>query len=132
IKKKTYKFLCIGLGLALSSAQAQNNDIITSHEYPQGYYRNQLSNAMNASGTFGELHSTNFHDGDDYRTQQRIGLPLHAAAEGYVSRVRVQIGGGRNSVYIDHPNGYTTVYLHMDKFNDELTNIIRAEQYKQQ
>jgi murein DD-endopeptidase MepM/ murein hydrolase activator NlpD len=86
---------------------------------------------MDASGTFGELRSTHFHAGDDYRTQQRIGLPLHAAAEGYVSRVRVQIGGGGNSVYIDHPNGFTTVYLHMDSFNDALTNIVRAEQYKQ-
>src|SRR5690606_8960971 len=110
--KKTYKFLCIGLGLALSIVQVQNNDIITSHEYPQGYFRNPLNIAMYASGTFGELRSTHFHAGDDYRTQQRIGLPLHAAAEGYVSRVRVQIGGGGNSVYIDHPNGYTTVYLH--------------------
>lgn len=85
---------------------------------------------MDASGTFGELRSTHFHAGDDYRTQQRIGLPLHAAAEGFVSRVRVQIGGGGNSVYIDHPNGFTTVYLHMDSFNDALTNIVRAEQYK--
>src|SRR5690606_2313033 len=51
---------------------------------------------------------------------------------GVVSRVRVQIGGGGNAVYIDHPNGYSTVYLHMDSFNDALTNIVRAEQYKQQ
>src|SRR5690606_32431441 len=123
---------CIGLGLALSSVQAQNNDIITSREYPQGYFRNPLNIAMDASGTFGELRATHFHAGDDYRTQQRIGLPLHAAAEGYVSRVRVQIGGGGNAVYIDQPNGYTTAYLHMNKFNDVLTNIVRAEQYKQQ
>ena len=29
-------------------------------------------------------------------------------------------------------NGYTTVYLHMDSFNDALTNVVRAEQYRQQ
>ncbi|NGM66646.1 M23 family metallopeptidase [Sphingobacterium sp. SGR-19] len=127
-----YRVLYICLGLAISiQVQAQYKDIITSREYPQEYFRNPLNVAMDASGTFGELRSTHFHAGDDYRTQQRIGLPLHAAAEGYVSRVRVQIGGGGNSVYIDHPNGYTTVYLHMDKFNDALTNVIRAEQYKQ-
>jgi hypothetical protein len=121
--------LCCLIGL--TDSQAQNQDIITSRAYPQGYFRNPLNIAMDASGTFGELRSTHFHAGDDYRTQQRIGLPLHAAAEGYVSRVRVQIGGGGNSVYIEHPTGFTTVYLHMDSFNDALTNIVRAEQYKQ-
>ncbi|MVZ66016.1 peptidoglycan DD-metalloendopeptidase family protein [Sphingobacterium sp. DK4209] len=114
------------------STQAQNKNIYTSRDYPQGYFRNPLNIAQDASGTFGELRSTHFHAGDDYRTQQKIGLPLHAAAAGYVSRVRVQIGGGGNSVYIAHPNGFTSVYLHMDGFNDALTNIIRAEQYKQQ
>lgn len=114
------------------STQAQNKNIYTSRDYPQGYFRNPLNIAPDASGTFGELRSTHFHAGDDYRTQQKIGLPLHAAAAGYVSRVRVQIGGGGNSVYIAHPNGFTSVYLHMDGFNEALTNIIRAEQYKQQ
>lgn len=129
---KKLGLLLFGMAVAIGSGQAQNSNIITSRTYPQGYFRNPLNIAMDASGTFGELRSTHFHAGDDYRTQQRVGLPLHAAADGFVSRVRVQIGGGGNSVYIDHPNGYTTVYLHMDSFNDALTNIIRAEQYKQQ
>ena len=125
-------YLILLLLLQASISIGQNKDIITSRNYPQGYFRNPLNIAMDASGTFGELRSTHFHAGDDYRTQQRTGLPLHAAAEGYVSRVRVQIGGGGNSVYIDHPNGYTSVYLHMEDFNEVLTNIVRAEQYKQQ
>ncbi|MFD2553791.1 M23 family metallopeptidase [Sphingobacterium tabacisoli] len=125
-------YLILLLLLQTSLSIAQNKGLITSRNYPQGYFRNPLNIAMDASGTFGELRSTHFHAGDDYRTQQRTGLPLHAAAEGYVSRVRVQIGGGGNSVYIDHPNGYTSVYLHMEDFNEVLTNIVRAEQYKQQ
>jgi len=123
--------LFLSCGMLYLASFAQNNSIITSRNYPQGYFRNPLNITPDASGTFGELRSTHFHAGDDYRTQQRIGLPLHAAAEGYAARVRVQIGGGGNSVYIDHPNGYTSVYLHMDSFNDVLTNIVRAEQYKQ-
>jgi len=109
--------------------QAQENNVITSRAYPQGYFRNPLDIAMDASGTFGELRGTHFHAGDDYRTQQRTGLPLHAAAEGYVSRLRVQIGGGGNTVYIAHPNGFTTVYMHMDWFSDPLAEAVRAEQY---
>ena len=128
--KKLSLFVLAALG-TLTTLQAQNKDIITTREYPQGYFRNPLNIAMDASGTFGELRSTHFHAGDDYRTQQKIGLPLHAAAEGFVSRVRVQIGGGGNAVYIDHPNGLSTVYLHMDSFNDALTNIVRQQQYKQ-
>lgn len=111
---------------------AQTKDIITTREYPQGFFRAPMNIAPQASGTFGELRSTHFHAGDDYRTQQRIGIPLYAVAEGFVSRVRVQIGGGGHAVYIDHPNGYTSAYLHMDSFNDELTKIVKAEQYKQQ
>ena len=125
------QLLTICFGLFALTIFAQNKAIFTSRDYPQGYFRNPLNIPPDASGTFGELRSTHFHAGDDYRTQQKIGLPISAAAEGFVSRVRVQIGGGGNSVYIDHPNGYTSVYLHMDRFNDVLTNIVRAEQYKQ-
>ena len=128
---KALCLLLIGSLLCSTQVHSQNRNIYTSKEYPQNYFRNPLNIPMDASGTFGELRSTHFHAGDDYRTQQRIGLPLHAAAQGYVSRVRVQIGGGGNSVYIDHPNGYTTTYLHMDTFNAELTKLIRSEQYKQ-
>lgn len=127
---KRLTFILFSLLFTTTLLKAQKTSIITSRDYPQNYFRNPLNIAMDASGTFGELRSTHFHAGDDYRTQQRIGLPLHAAAEGYVSRVRVQIGGGGNSVYITHPNGFTTAYLHMDKFNDALQKIVRAEQYK--
>jgi len=105
--------------------------IIKKRDYPQGYFRSPLGIPPQASGTFGELRSTHFHAGDDYRTQQRIGLPLFAVADGYVSRVRVQIGGGGNSVYINHPNGFTSVYLHMHEFNAELAAIVKAKQYEQ-
>ena len=102
---KKHIFLWAFACLASQSVWGQHGDIITSQDYPQNYFRKPLNIAPDASGTFGELRATHFHAGDDYRTQQRIGLPLHAAAEGYVSRVRVQIGGGGNSVYIAHPNG---------------------------
>ncbi len=128
---KALCLLLIGSLMCSTGVHGQHRNIYASREYPQNYFRNPLNIPMDASGTFGELRSTHFHAGDDYRTQQRIGLPLHAAAQGYVSRVRVQIGGGGNSVYIDHPNGYTTTYLHMDTFNAELTKLVRSEQYKQ-
>lgn len=128
--QRLFSSLLAGLFGALA-VQAQQNNIITTRDYPVNYFRSPLNITPDASGTFGELRSTHFHAGDDYRTQQRTGLPVYAVADGQVSRVRVQIGGGGNSVYIDHPNGYTSVYLHLENFNDALTNIVRAEQYKQ-
>jgi hypothetical protein len=114
----------------LTSAPVFSQEVIKSRSYPQNYFRQPMDIAPQASGGFGELRGTHFHAGNDYRTQQRIGIPIYSAAEGFVSRVRVQIGGGGLSVYVDHPNGYTSVYLHMDSFNDELSEIIKAEQYK--
>lgn len=108
----------------------QAQDIIKARNYPQQYFRSPLDITPQASGTFGELRSTHFHAGNDYRTQQRVGLNVYAVADGYVSRVRVQIGGGGLSVYITHPNGYTSVYLHMDRFNASLAKLIKEEQYR--
>ncbi|MGE8380155.1 MAG: M23 family metallopeptidase, partial [Sphingobacterium sp.] len=126
--KKTAILLGV-LTLTFSLVQAQ--DIIKSRNYPQNYFVRPMDIAPQASGSFGELRATHFHGGDDYRTQQRINIPVHAAAEGFVSRVRVQIGGGGNYVYIDHPNGYTSVYMHLESFNADLAKIIKDEQYKQ-
>lgn len=119
----------ISLLVAILIAEAQPS-IITTREYPTGYFRNPLAIPPQASGTFAELRATHLHAGDDYRTQQRVGLPIFAVADGYVSRVRVQIGGGGNSVYINHPNGYTSVYLHMLEFNPQLAAIVKARQYE--
>jgi len=122
-------FAAIGL-LCHGTVVLAQSPVIKTREYPQGYFGSPLAIPPQASGTFGELRSTHFHAGDDYRTQQRVGLPLFAVADGYVSRVRVQIGGGGNSVYINHPNGYTSVYLHMHEFNAQLAAIVKAKQYE--
>lgn len=135
-------FFLAGLASAVFGTEvalAQNNAsagaagaVIKSKEYPTGYFRSPLGIPSQASGTFGELRSTHFHAGDDFRTQQRVGLPLFAVAEGYISRVRVQIGGGGNSVYITHPNGYTTAYLHMHEFTPAVAAKVRQAQYRDQ
>ncbi|HEY0611187.1 MAG TPA: M23 family metallopeptidase, partial [Chitinophaga sp.] len=85
-------------------------------EYPQGYFRNPLNIPIVLAGNFGELRNNHFHSGMDIKTQQRENLPVHAAAEGYVSRVSVSHTGFGNALYITHPNGYTTVYAHLNRF----------------
>ena len=111
------------------SCFAQNNP---SPSYPQNYFRPPLDLAPQASGSFGELRANHFHSGTDYRTNQREGYPVFAVADGFVSRVRVQIGGGGNTVYLDHPNGYTSVYMHLLKYNDKIAKVVQDKQYADQ
>ena len=82
------------------------------------------------SGSMGELRASHFHAGLDIKTNGREGLSVHAAAEGYVSRISVSDGGYGNCVYIAHPNGTTTVYAHLQRFDDELAQYVLENQYK--
>jgi hypothetical protein len=83
------------------------------------------------SGTMGELRSNHFHAGLDIRTEGRIGLPVHSAADGYISRIAVSTSGYGNAVYVQHPNGTTTVYAHLDRFTGAHADFVRQMQYNQ-
>ncbi len=84
------------------------------------------------SGTMGELRTTHFHAGIDIRTEGRTGLPVHAAADGYISRITVSRGGYGNALYIQHPNGHTTVYAHLQEFKGPIADYVREMQYEKQ
>lgn len=100
--------------------------------YPKGYFRNPLNIPIELAGNFGELRPNHFHSGIDIKTQQRENLPVHAAAEGFVSRVGISHLGFGNVLYIDHPNGYTTVYAHLNRFYPALEEYVKRKQYEQE
>src|SRR5690606_37310675 len=104
---------------------------VQQKQYPQNYFRPPLDLAPQAAGSFGELRSNHFHSGTDYRTNQREGYPVYAVADGFISRARVQIGGGGNALYIDHPNGYTSVYMHLQQFNAKIATLVKDKQYSE-
>lgn len=101
-------------------------------EYPQNYFRNPLDIPTYLGGSFGELRSNHFHAGLDIKTQGKEGLKVYAAADGFVSRIKVQQFGYGKAIYITHPNGYTTVYGHLSKFNDEIDSYVKSIQYKKE
>jgi hypothetical protein len=103
-------------------------DIVQTKQYPKDYFRGPLDLPPATVGTFAELRPNHFHSGLDFRTNQRDGYPVHAAADGFVSRLRVQFGGFGNAVYITHPNGYTTVYGHLQSFSPELAELVHNYQ----
>lgn len=119
--------LCLVFNLGI---QAQTP--IQSRQYPQNYFRYPLDLPPTTAGSFGELRPSHFHSGLDFKTNQRTGYPVHAAADGYVSRVRVQFGGFGRAVYITHPNGYTTVYGHLEAFSPAIAALVKAYQYEHQ
>src|SRR5436190_18389606 len=97
--------------------------------YPQNYFRNPLSIPIQLVANFGEIRADHFHMGLDIRTQSRENLPVYAAADGYVSRIKIEKNGYGRAIYITHPNGYTTVYGHLNVFYKALEDRVKAKQY---
>lgn len=104
------------------TAYPQNN-------YPQDYFTDPLEIPLVLAGTFAELRSNHFHSGLDIKTQQREGLKVLAAADGFVSRIKVSHYGYGKALYITHPNGYTTVYAHLQKFSPDIEAYVKKQQY---
>jgi hypothetical protein len=85
---------------------------------------------MILSGTFAELRTNHFHTGLDIKTKGTTGLPVIAIDNGYVSRISISPFGYGKALYIDHPNGYTSVYAHLDHFCDEIEKLVKKKQYE--
>ena len=104
--------------------------IKAQNQFPADYFRPPLDIPMYLSGTFGELRSNHFHAGIDIKTQGVEGKKVYAAADGYVSRIKVSLWGYGNALYITHPNGLVSVYGHLQKFDEEIEQYVRKNQYK--
>src|SRR5215211_2665687 len=100
--------------------------------YPQRYFRNPLNIPIQLVANFGEIRTNHWHMGLDIRTQQKVNLPVYAATDGYVARVSVEPGGFGQAIYINHPNGYTTVYGHLNSFFSALADYVKQKQYEQE
>jgi hypothetical protein len=82
------------------------------------------------SGNFGELRANHFHSGIDFKTQGRTGIPVKSVKDGYISRINVSPFGYGKAIYIDHPDGSTSVYGHLDKFTTAIEAVVRDSQYQ--
>ena len=101
-------------------------------QYPKKDFRSPVDIPIVLAGTFGELRSNHFHSGIDIKTQRKEGLNIYAAADGYVSRIKVALWGYGKVIYITHPNGYTTVYAHLSKFGKGIERYVKKIQYKKE
>ena len=82
-----------------------------AQDYPKDYFRRPLDIPLQLAGNFGELRNNHFHAGFDFRTQQKEGFNVYAAAEGYVSRIKYSTYGYGKAIYITHPNGLSLIHI---------------------
>lgn len=104
--------------------------IALSQEFPKDYFNKPLDIMLQLSGNFGELRSNHFHSGLDFKTQKKEGFNVFASAEGYISRIKISPYGYGKAIYINHPNGFTTVYGHLQSGSGDIEKFIKKEQYK--
>ena len=112
--QKIFPFL--GFLLTLNVASAQNFKPSPPLDIP-----------LVLSGTFAELRGNHFHGGIDIKTQGRSGLKVKAIGDGYISRVAVSPYGYGNAIYVRHPEGYTSVYGHLNTFYPELERWVEQQ-----
>ncbi len=104
--------------------------LYSQKQYPQDYFSSPLKIPVVLAGTFGELRNNHFHSGVDIKTQGKEGVPIYAPADGYVSRIKVAQYGFGKALYVNHPNGYTTVYAHLKKFVLPIESYVKRIQYE--
>lgn len=118
-KYSDFNFLLLVIFLCFSGSFAQNKtEFISPLDIP-----------LLLSGNFGELRPNHFHAGVDFKTLGKEGLNIYAIKEGYVSRIKVGPYGYGKALYVTHPNGYTSVYAHLQKFSPAIEAYVKKRQY---
>lgn len=119
----------VGLVLLKIASFAQP---FTPKHYPQGYFSWPVIAKIGLAANFGELRPNHYHMGLDCRTDQKENRPVLAAADGYIAKIKIEPFGFGRCIYINHPNGLTTLYAHLNDFYPDLEKYITSQQYRLQ
>jgi hypothetical protein len=103
-----------------------------NHKYPQNYFRSPVDIPLFLAGNYGELRSNHFHAGIDVKTQGVEGKRIYAIADGFVSKIKIMERGYGKMIYVQHPNGYTSVYAHLREYFLPIEKRVQTEQYQKQ
>lgn len=96
---------------------------------PECYATLPVRLPVSMAGGFGEIRPNHFHSGLDQRTGGKEGERVYAPNDGYVSRINISAWGGGKVLYITHPDGYRTVYMHLSQFCGEIGQFVNDYQY---
>ena len=95
-------------------------------------YHSPLGIPLVITANFGDLRPNHFHMGIDFSTNGVEKIPIHSILDGFVSRIKISPSGYGLVVYIDHPNGITSVYAHCSELAPEIQNVFLPLQEKLQ
>jgi len=122
-------FYC-GLFIFLFNAGQSRAQHFPAKNYPRDYFQWPVKAKIGIAANFGELRPNHYHMGLDCRTDQKQNVPVIAAAAGYIAKVKIEPYGFGRAIYINHPNGLTTLYAHLNDFDSALEAYVKQQQYK--
>ena len=76
--------------------------------------------------------TNHFHGGIDIKTEREVNLGVYAIADGYISGAVVEKHGYGRAILVTHPNGYTSCYVHLNRFAPQIEAAVRKWQYQHQ
>jgi hypothetical protein len=106
------------------------SQLLPKTDYPKDYFKWPLALKPALAANFGELRPNHYHMGLDCKTDKKQNQSVLAAASGYIAKVKIEPSGFGRCIYINHPNGLTTLYAHLNDFYPELEKYVTAQQYK--
>ena len=113
-------------GITLWLFMACGNDKDQSSKFNvQCEYRSPVDYDIILAGNFGEPRPFHFHGGIDVKTENREGKLIYSIADGYVSRLTINMYGFGNAIYVAHPDGNTSVYCHLKRFDDKYEALLQ-------
>ena len=84
------------------------------------------------SGNFGEFRGSHFHAGLDIKTKGRQGFKVKSILAGSIRRIKVSTSGYGKTLYVEHADGTTSVYAHLQKFAPKIEKIVKQLQYQKE
>ena len=88
-------------------------------------YQSPVDYDIILAGNFGEPRPFHFHGGIDVKTDNQEGKLIYSIADGYVSRLTINMYGFGNAIYVSHPDGNTSVYCHLKRFDDKYEALLQ-------
>ena len=128
-RMKIYLKAWMGITAVLIFNTAVKAQQLEKKNYPQQYFQWPVGAIKALVANFGELRPNHYHMGLDCRTEQAENKPVYAAAAGYIAKVKIEPWGFGRALYVNHPNGMSTLYAHLNDFYPALENYIKDKQY---